>query len=342
MVKPRVFSGIQPSGELHLGNYYGAIQNWVSMQDRFDCVYCIVDYHAVTSRTGRESDKFQEPIHESLSAMSVQMAGDLIACGIDPQRSILFCQSDVPEHTELAWIFSCVASHGDLARMTQFKEKASRNDYVSVGLFTYPVLQAADILLYRAAKVPVGADQIQHLELARRIGRRFNTLVGEDYFPDVEAELTEGKRIMSLADPSQKMSKSLGDKHYVGLMEGPEAVWGKLRSAVTDSGQEVGEQMSAGVANLFELLTLTGTPPNTIQAFMEQHAAGNIRYGDLKKSVHENIIRVLSPIRDRRSKMSDDTISDILTDGAVRASEIARETMANVRDHVGVGPPRIS
>ncbi|HJO30650.1 MAG TPA: tryptophan--tRNA ligase, partial [Acidobacteriota bacterium] len=165
MVKPRVFSGIQPSGELHLGNFYGAIQNWVSMQDRFDCVYCIVDYHAVTSRTGRESDKFQDPAHESISAMSVQMAGDLIACGIDPQRSILFCQSDVPEHTELAWIFSCVASHGDLARMTQFKEKASRNDYVSVGLFTYPVLQAADILLYRAAKVPVGADQIQHLEL---------------------------------------------------------------------------------------------------------------------------------------------------------------------------------
>ena len=147
---------------------------------------------------------------------------------------------------------------------------------------------------------------------------------------------------MSLADPSQKMSKSLGDKHYVGLMEQPEAIWGKLRSAVTDSGHETGEQMSAGVTNLFELLALTDTAQETVEGFREQHAAGNIRYGDLKKSVHENIIRVLSPIRDRRSAMSDDVISDILTEGAARASEIARETMDNVRTHVGVGPARIS
>ena len=342
MVKPRVFSGIQPSGELHLGNYYGAIQNWVSMQDRFDCVYCIVDYHAVTSRTGRESDKFQDPSHEPLSSMSVQMAGDLIACGIDPERSILFCQSDVPEHTELAWVFSCVASHGDLARMTQFKEKAGRNNYVSVGLFTYPVLQAADILLYRAAKVPVGADQIQHLELARRIGRRFNTLVGEEYFPDVEAELTEGKRIMSLADPSQKMSKSLGAKHYVGLMEEPDIVWEKVRAAVTDSGQEIGGQMSPGVANLFELLNLTGAQPDVIQLFTEQRATGNMRYGDLKKAVHENIVQALAPIQQRRFAMSDAAISGILAEGAARASKIARATMVDVRSHVGVGRPQIS
>ena len=337
MAKLRVFSGIQPSGELHLGNYYGAIRNWVSMQDRFDCVYCIVDYHAVTSRTGRESDKFQDPRHDSLKTMSVRMAGDLLACGIDPQRSILFRQSDVPEHTELAWVFSCVASHGDLARMTQFKEKASRNDYVSVGLFTYPVLQAADILLYRAAKVPVGEDQVQHLELARRIGRRFNTLVGEKYFADVEPELTEGKRIMSLADPSQKMSKSLGEKHYVGLMEEPDVVWMKIRAAVTDSGQEVGEQMSLGVANLFELLNLTNTPPDVLDNFKEQHAVGSIRYGDLKAAVQENIMRTLDPIRERRCQMSDDKISGILSEGAARASEIAKATMADVRRHVGVG-----
>ena len=338
MSKTRVFSGIQPSGELHLGNYYGAIQNWVDMQDRFDCVYCVVDYHAVTGRTGRESDKFQDPQHESLAAMSVRMAGDLIACGIDPQRSILFVQSHVPEHTELAWVFSCVASYGDLTRMTQFKDKADHSDYVSVGLFTYPVLQAADILLYRAAKVPVGEDQVQHLELARRVGRRFNTLVGEEYFPEVEAELTEGKRIMSLADPAHKMSKSLGDKHYVGLMEEPGAIGKKVRSAVTDSGQELGDEMSPGVANLFELLHLTGADVDEIDAFKAQHAAGEIRYGDLKTAVHDNIVRVLDPIRERRAAMSDDEIRGILADGARRASAIAKTTMADVRDRVGVGP----
>jgi tryptophanyl-tRNA synthetase len=226
--------------------------------------------------------------------------------------------------------------------MTQFKEKAGRSSYVSVGLFTYPVLQAADILLYRAAKVPVGADQVQHLELARRIGRRFNTLVGEEYFPDVEAELTEGKRIMSLADPSQKMSKSLGAKHYVGLMEEPDIVWEKVRAAVTDSGQEIGGQMSPGVANLFELLNLTGAQPDVIQLFTEQHATGNIRYGDLKKAVHENIVQALAPIQQRRFAMSDAAISGILAEGAARASKIARATMVDVRSHVGVGRPQIS
>ncbi len=340
MAKETVFSGIQPSGELHLGNYYGAIQNWVLMQDRFDCVYCIVDYHAVTGRTGRESDKFQDPRHESLATMSVRMAGDLIACGIDPERSILFVQSHVPEHTELAWVFSCVAAYGDLARMIQFKDKAERSDYVSVGLFTYPVLQAADILLYRAAKVPVGEDQVQHLELARRIGRRFNTLVGEQYFPEVGAELTEGKRIMSLGDPTRKMSKSLGDKHYIGLMEEPDAIWKKVRSAVTDSGEQVGQAMTPGVANLFELLRLTGAPGDVVDGFEAQHAAGEIRYGDLKTAVQTNILRVLDPIRERRSRLSDEEIQDILAAGAGRASEIAEATMADVRALVGVGPPQ--
>ncbi len=337
MPPTRVFSGIQPSGELHLGNYYGAIQNWVRMQETHDCVYCVVDYHGVTGRTGRESDKFQDLEHPSLATMSVRMAGDLIACGIDPQRSILFVQSHVPEHTELAWIFSCIASYGHLQRMTQFKDKSERSDYISVGLFTYPVLQAADILLYRAAKVPVGEDQVQHLELARRIGRRFNTLVGEDYFPEVEAELTEGKRIMSLADPSQKMSKSLGEKHYVGLTESPDSVWKKIRSAVTDSGTETGQEMSPGVANLFELLAISGAPEDTIAGFKQQHAAGEIRYGDLKTVVRDQLLTVLDPIRERRATLSDDDIRDILADGAARASEIARATMADVRARVGVG-----
>jgi tryptophanyl-tRNA synthetase len=336
----RVFSGIQPSGELHLGNYFGAIQNWVRMQDDHDCIYCVVDYHAVTGRTGRESDKFQDARHEPLSAMSVRMAGDLIACGIDPQRSILFVQSHVAEHTELAWVFSCIASYGDLTRMTQFKDKADRSDYVSVGLFTYPVLQAADILLYHAARVPVGEDQVQHLELARRIGRRFNTLVGRDYFPEVEAELTEGKRVMSLVEPTQKMSKSLGDKHYVGLMEPTEAAWKKIRSAVTDTGQEAGQAMSPGVANLFELLRLSGAPAESIAELRSAHAAGKIRYGDLKTAVQESLMRVLDPIRERRAGLSGDDVRDILDDGAARARAIAGRTMSEVREMVGVGRSR--
>ncbi len=336
MPQDRVFSGIQPSGELHLGNYYGAIQNWVRMQDDDACVYCVVDYHAVTSRTGRESDKFQDPQTDSIATMSVRMAGDLIACGIDPERSILFVQSHVPEHTELAWIFSCIASYGDLQRMTQFKDKADRSDYISVGLFTYPILQAADILLYRAAKVPVGEDQVQHLELARRIGRRFNTLVGEDYFPEVEAQLTEAKRVMSLADPSQKMSKSLGDKHYVGILESDESAWKKIRSAVTDTGNEAGQPMSPGVANLFELLRLSEAPDDEVEEFRRQHESGSLRYGDLKTAVRDNLMHTLGPIRERRESLSDDQIREVLADGARRAAEIAGQTMADVRSMVGV------
>lgn len=336
MSSKRVFSGIQPSGELHLGNYFGAIQNWVELQEAHDCVYCVVDYHAVTGRTGRESNLLQDPAQDSLAEMSVRMAGDLIACGIDPERSILFVQSHVPEHTELAWVFSCIASYGDLQRMTQFKDKADRSDFISVGLFTYPVLQAADILLYHAAEVPVGEDQVQHLELARRIGRRFNTLVGEDYFPEVEPRLTEGKRIMSLADPTQKMSKSLGDRHYVGLMEDPEAAWKKIRSAVTDTGDQAGAAMSPGVANLFELLRLSGAPADVIAGFEEQHAAGAIRYGDLKTAVREHLFQVLDPIRERRASLSDDAIRNILDEGSARAAEIAVETMREVRARVGI------
>jgi len=337
MTATRVFSGIQPSGELHLGNYFGAIQNWVRMQDDYDCVYCVVDYHAVTSRTGRESDKLQDPSVESLSTMSLRMAGDLIACGIDPARSILFVQSHVPQHTELTWVFSCVASYGDLQRQTQFKDKSGRSDFISVGLFTYPVLQAADILLYHAAKVPVGEDQVQHLELARRIGRRFNMLVGEEYFPEVEPELTEGKRIMSLADPTQKMSKSLGEKHYIGLMEEPDAIWKKIRTAVTDTGDVAGREMSPGVANLFELLRLCDAPIDIMDGFKQQHDAGEIRYGDLKTAVRDHLMTVLDPIRTRRAELSDDDVREILAQGAQRAGRIAERTMADVHRMIGVG-----
>ena len=243
----RVFSGIQPTGTLHIGNYFGAVRNWVSMQRELESIICIVDYHAITVDV--------DPA--TLRQASLDMAIDLIACGIDPDKTILFVQSDVPEHTELAWILGCVTSFGDLSRMTQFKDKSSKEAFVSSGLFTYPVLQAADILLYLADGVPVGEDQVQHLELSRRIARRFNGRFGET-FPEPQPVVGEkGARIMSLSDPTAKMSKSAGDAHYVGVMEEEASIRKKVRSAVTDMGLEAGDAMSPGVANLFEILELT-------------------------------------------------------------------------------------
>ncbi|MFQ5742061.1 MAG: tryptophan--tRNA ligase [Acidobacteriota bacterium] len=340
MPKSRAFSGIQPSGELHIGNYFGAIQNWVRLQDEYDCIYCVVDYHAVTDQMERQLARRPAGAADSLPSRTLRMAGDLIACGIEPQRSILFVQSHVPEHTELAWILSCVASYGDLTRMTQFKDKSARSSYVSVGLFSYPVLQAADILLYRAAGVPVGEDQVQHLELARRIGRRFNSLVGQEYFPEVEPLLTEGKRIMSLAEPGQKMSKSLGPKHYIGLMENSQQSRKKIRAAVTDTGLQAGQAMSPGVANLFALLRLSA-PADLVDKLQQQHVAGKLRYGDLKETVGEQLTASLRPIRERRAALTDAEILRVLTDGAGRARAIAVQTMQEVRALIGVGAARL-
>jgi tryptophanyl-tRNA synthetase len=335
----RVFSGIQPSGDLHIGNWFGAIQNWVQLQDTCDCIYCVVDYHAITDQFGPEAKRYRAAEGESLPERTLRMAGDLIACGIDPERSILFVQSHVPEHTELAWVFSCIASYGDLTRMTQFKDKSDRSSYVSVGLFSYPVLQAADILLYRASRVPVGEDQVQHLELARRIGRRFNSLVGVDYFPEVEPLLTEAKRVMSPADPTQKMSKSLGPKHYIGLMEDPKLSARKIRSAVTDVGLEAGQDMSPGVANLIGLLRLSA-PAATVQEYVSRHEQGELMYGDLKQAVADSLETALAPIRERRAQLADAEVAEILEEGARRAGAIAGETMAEVRELVGVGGSR--
>jgi len=323
----RVFSGIQPSAQIHIGNYFGAIQNWVRLQDDHDCIYCIVDYHAITQAI--------EPAE--LPRRSLDLAGDLIACGIDPERAILFVQSHVPEHTELAWIFNCIVSYGDLSRMTQFKEKSDDATYVSGALFTYPVLQAADILLYRAPRVPVGEDQIQHLELTRRIGRRFNNVVGSEYFPEVEPLLSPGSRIMSLADPTKKMSKSLGPTHYVGITEEPKAAWKKLRSAVTDVGGGPDDEMSPGVENLFNLLRLTASD-DVVEEYLARYRSGEPMYGDLKKGVRDHLEETLAPIRERRAALDDDEIREILRDGARRAGEIARATMDDVRRLVGVGP----
>jgi tryptophanyl-tRNA synthetase len=330
MTRGRVFSGIQPSGELHLGNYFGAISNWVELQDEWECIYSVVDYHAITGEI--------DP--STLPRRTLRLAGDLLACGIDPEKSVLFVQSHVPEHTELAWVLAAVAAYGDLTRMTQFKEKSSRSDLVNVGLFAYPVLQAADILLYLADAVPVGEDQSQHLELTRRIAHRFNQIVGQDVFPHVRTLLTEGKRIMSLADPTSKMSKSLGERHAVGLFEDPEAIARKVRSAVTDTGGTASDELSPGVANLIGLIRLSGGT-ETADRLTEQAKDGTLMYRDLKQETVEHLEQILLPLRERRAGLEDDHVRSVLADGARRARAIATETMAEVRGLVGVGAPAL-
>lgn len=319
-----IFSGIQPTGTLHIGNYFGAVRNWVQLQQTDPCVICIVDYHAITIEIA------PDVLHQA----SRNMALDLLACGIDPEKTILFVQSAVPAHTELAWILGCVTSYGDLARMTQFKDKSENRDFISAGLFTYPVLQAADILLYRASGVPVGEDQVQHLELSRRIARRFNSRYGE-FFPEPQPLVGRGARIMSLADPECKMSKSAGETHYIGVMEAEPSIRKKVRSAVTDTGLAAGAQMSPGVANLFEILEIAGTADAT-RDLRTHFEAGTLMYSTLKEAVFDALMDVLRPIQKRRTALENaGDVDAILARGAQRAREIAAETMQSVRRMVG-------
>lgn len=322
----RIFSGIQPTGVLHLGNYFGAIRQWVELQEGNECIYCIVDYHALTNED-TEPDELRRARRE--------LALDLIACGIDPERTILFVQSDVPEHTELCWILGCVTSYGDLTRMTQFKQKAAEQEFVNGGLFYYPVLQAADILLYLADHVPVGEDQLQHLELARRIARRFNYRFGR-LFPEPQPILGKGARIMSLADPDRKMSKSYGPEHYVGLMEPEDSIRKKIRSAVTDIGLTPGQEMSPGVANLFTILELVA-PQEVVEELRREHREGKLLYKHLKEVLYEHLMKTLAPIRERRAELAArEDIDEVLAAGADRARKIAREVLGEARARVGL------
>ncbi|RLE28067.1 tryptophan--tRNA ligase [Candidatus Acetothermia bacterium] len=322
----RIFSGIQPTGVVHLGNYFGAIRQWVELQEGNECIYCIVDYHALTNESMRP---------EVLRQARRELALDLIACGIDPERTILFVQSDVPEHTELCWILGCVTSYGDLTRMTQFKQKAAEQEFVNGGLFYYPVLQAADILLYLADHVPVGEDQLQHLELSRRIARRFNHRFGE-LFPEPQPIIGKGARIMSLADPARKMSKSYGPEHYLGLMEPEESIKKKIRSAVTDIGLKPGQAMSPGVANLFTILELVA-PQEVVEGLRREHAEGKLLYKHLKDVLYEHLMQTLNPIRERRAELAArGDIDEVLAAGADRARAIAREVLGEVRARVGL------
>lgn len=323
----RIFSGIQPTGNIHVGNYLGAIKNWVKLQDEYECVFCIVDYHAITVS--------YDP--EGLENRILDATATNIAAGLDPNKAIIFLQSLVPEHTELTWLLTCITSIGALERMTQFKDKAARQQQIFAGLMNYPVLMAADILLYKAEFVPVGEDQLQHLELARELARRFNNTF-EDYFPEPQPLLTSGARIMGLNDPTAKMSKSL-EGSYIALGEEEDSIRQKIRRAVTDPGPQGGE-MGPGVRNLFTLLEGFASQ-EVVEQFRQDYADQKLRYSDLKSVLADAIVEGLAPIREKRAELlaQPDDLKEILYDGAQRAQKIARVTMEEVRDIMGFRLP---
>jgi len=322
---PRIFSGIQPSGELHIGNYLGAVKNWVALQYEMESLICIVDYHAITVPF--------EPA--DLRRRTQEMGLSLLASGIDPEVAILFVQSRVPEHTELAWIFNSVAPLGELERQTQFKEKAARQESVNSGILMYPVLQAADILLYKADTVPVGEDQLQHLELSREIARRWNARFAEGFFPEPQARLTPTRRILGL-DGQAKMSKSLGNT--VGLLEEPAAIWEKLRPAMTDPARvKRTDPGTPEICNIFSLHKAF-SPPATVEHVAVQCRTAGWGCIDCKKVLFENMNAELTPIRERAAALSAQPgkVAEILDDGARRAHVKASATMAEVKSHMGL------
>jgi tryptophanyl-tRNA synthetase len=328
----RVLSGIQPTAEMHIGNYFGAVKNWVKLQDSHECIYGIVDLHAITM-----------PYNPAeLRANTERMVIELLACGIDPEKSIVFIQSLVPEHTELCWILGCLCPYGELSRMTQFKDKAevleSGKSFISAGLFTYPVLQAADILIYRAMYVPVGKDQEQHLELSRDLARRFNSQFGTKFFPEPRPLFTEIPKLMSLVDPTKKMSKSAGERHYIGLFEEEKSIRAKVKSAVTDSGElPPGVEMSPGVTNLFEILKACG---NVVEAaaIQKEYDAGKRQYSELKEVTANALVALTSQLRARRQEIAADTVGvkAKVKEMSNKARDIARETLTEVRSITGL------
>lgn len=330
---PRVLSGIQPTAEMHIGNYFGAVKNWVALQDTHDCIYAIVDLHAITMP--------YDPA--KLRVNTERMVIDLLACGIDPDKAILFIQSLVPEHTELCWILACLSPFGDLRRMTQFKDKADllegqdTTQFVSAGFFIYPVLQAADILVYRAQYVPVGRDQEQHLELSRELARRFNNQFGVELFPEPAPLFTETPKVMSLVDPTKKMSKSSGERHYIGLFEVEQSIRAKVKTAVTDTGGNPSAEMSPGVANLFEILKACGKTEEAA-ALLKNYHEGKLQYRELKEVTADALVELTSGLRKRREEISrdPDAVKAKVIEMSLKARSIAVDTLKEVRSATGL------
>ena len=322
----RIFSGIQPSGELHIGNYLGAVKNWVQLQHTHPgALYCVVDYHAI-------SGNYDPAV---LRARRWEMAKSLLAAGIDPAKASVFMQSDVAEHTELSWIFTTLTPLGDLERQTQFKDKSSKLESIPAGILMYPVLQSADILLYRADSVPVGEDQVQHLELARDTARKWNVRFGEGFFPEPQALLTPTRRIVGL-DGQAKMSKSLGNT--VGLLESDDEIWAKLRPAMTDPARvRKTDPGNPDICNVYQLHKAFSTLDEQANVVQQCTTAG---WGcmDCKKVLQLNIVQELTPIRGRAEALDAEPhrVLDALATGARTARAIAQETMREVRDRMGL------
>ena len=329
--RKQVFSGIQPTGSLHLGRYFGAVQNWVNLQESYDCIYCIVDDHAMTMPF--------DP--KSLREQAWSVAFDLIAVGLNPDN--MFIQSMIPEHTELAWIFNCVSSYGEVSRMTQFKDKSQQiNDnnkdaFISTGLFTYPVLQAADILLYKADFVPVGKDQGQHLELSRNIAQRFNQVVGKEYFVLPETLHSDLPKVLSTADPLKKMSASLGPKHHINVFSEPDVIRKQIKSAVTDSGDTPAGQLSPGVENLFAMINAAGGHADAAQ-LKEDLLKGELLYGRLKEMAGNVMVELTEPFREKRVEIEvhQKSYKDRIADSAVEIRKQAQQTIYEVKDLIGL------
>ena len=324
--KKTLLSGIQPSGKLGIGNYLGAIKNWVKFQDEYDCIFLIVDLHALTIKQ----------IPSDLRNRCYSFAAQYIACGIDPEKNIVTMQSHVPAHTQLMWIFSNLSYMGEMQRMTQFKDKVKDMKNINVGLFSYPILMASDILIYQADLVPVGADQKQHLELARNIAQRFNTQYS-DTFPVPEPYIPEtGSRIMSLQDPTRKMSKSDDNDHNIlGLLDSPDLIVKKIKRAVTDSGTAIEfDENRPGLANLLNIYSaLSGESIKDIESKFE----GKM-YSDFKEDLAEVVIESLTPIQAKYNELINDKayLGDILFKGSKRASEIAFKTIRKVYKKSGL------
>jgi tryptophanyl-tRNA synthetase len=328
-MRKRILSGMQPTGELHLGNYLGALANWVRLQDEYDCFFCVVDQHAITVDHNAKA----------LPGLVFDMAVSYLAAGVDPERSTVFIQSAVPEHTELAWYLATVTQHGELSRMTQFKDKSEQQGEASAALFTYPVLMAADILIYKATHVPVGEDQTQHLELARNAAQRFNGRFQKGFFPLPQGLYSNTPRIMGL-DGLRKMSKSLGN--HISMLEEPKPLWKKLAGAYTDPQRTtVTEPGRPEVCNVYRMHTAL-TDPARLPVIAEQCRSAEWGCGHCKKELEASLNTALAPIRERAKELKANRalVDQILGDGASKARKVAQQTLREVRELMGIVGPR--
>ncbi len=334
-----ILSCIQPTGDMHLGNYFGAVKNWVDLQAEYRCYYGVVDYHAMTMP--------YDP--KKLRNNTWELIYNLLAVGVKTDN--LFIQSLVPEHTELCWIFNCFCSFGNLSRMTQFKDKStqsketSKEDFISAGIFDYPVLQAADILVYKASAVPVGGDQDQHLELSRTIAQRFNNQVGKEYFVLPETLHTETPKILSTADPSKKMSKSAGEKHYISLFSPEERIRKQIKSAVTDTGESTDGEMSPGIANLFLLMKAAGkdlengaTHLTAHDQLMDHYKSGDLKYVDLKEATAQALVDLTNKFKANKEALIQDkkAVKNQIKASSSEIRKVAQTTLREVKELTGL------